>query len=738
MVAGVAVAFSGCGGGGGGGSAPVPSVPTVPADTYIPDLNIYPTEVNIGDNVWYTNEYFASNVHDRIGSYGAWEDGYTGAGVTVAVVDSGVDIKNSDLDSNIVEGRDFAAFHYDTESQGLYYTTGGIGHDQVGEIFIGDGGSGYTVAPTITVIGDGVGAEAVALLNVSGEVEGVYITEHGTGYTNVDFVIDETGTNGSGLVIDDAFLGGETRDFHGTAVSGIVGAERSQLDPSDPYDGSTVGVAYDANIMPIKVFDNYGGATSLNVHLGIDYATHNGANVINLSLGSNSITSITSAPFDHVYMDAVQFNTTMVVASGNEGLNCLAVNGSIDGQCSFPAALPWVSGYEDLLNQDGGWIVVGAVDNNNIITSWSNKAGVTKNNYIVAPGENIISTSINDQMVMASGTSFAAPAVSGAVALMYQKYPHLTGSEISNILFSTATDLGAEGIDSVYGHGLLNLERAFSPIGELRVPFSTNVDSSTTPLIQTQVIAGSALAGAMINLSSINKTIAVDDYGRDFQVNMSSSISYGADTFDFDNFHVINYDGMLLGFDQLRQNIMIGYTHNGYNLMLGTTSDLFGTTANGSLGLENERSYYVTLRKSYPLSGDIYLSLGADYGMGEASGTQNSLISDVSTLHAIGGDIVLKHLSSGFGLGYSIPLKVVSGSMDFKIPVSREVDGSVNYLHANESMTSSSTEQRYSVFHTFNTRTVRITSSAEVIKDSFNINQDKLGYNLSLSGSMYF
>lgn len=734
---GVLFLFSGC----GGGSSPSPAPITYPIYNVeqAVDNTIYATEANIGEKVWYTNEYFANNVHDRIGSYQAYESGYSGAGVIVAVVDSGVDASNFDLDSNMIEGRDFGAFHYDTTNGDLYYTAGGIASDQVGMIMVDNVGSGYTTAPSVTVIGDGAGAEAIALLNPDGTIQGIYITEHGSGYSTVDFLIDNTGTGGSGASISGALLGGETLDFHGTAVAGLIGAERTQLDPLDPYDGGIMGVAYNASIMPIKVFDDFGNAPTQNVHAGIAYAANNGANVINLSFGTTSLNAITyDVDGISVYENALSVNSTFVIAAGNDGLKCLAVNGSIDGQCSFPAALPWVNGYENLLNQDGGWIVVGAVDDNNVMPIWNNKAGVTKNNYLVAPGVDILSTSINGEMVIASGTSFAAPVVSGAVALMYEKYPHLTGAEISNILFETATDLGDVGVDDVYGHGLINLEKAFSPIGTLRIPSSTSVNSDTTPITDTKIVVGGALAGAMINLSSINQTIGIDDYGRDFKINMSSGISYGVDSFDFDNFSVVNYDGMLIGFDQLRQNIMLGYTLGGYSLLLGTASDLFGTISSGSMDISNEQSYYVSLRKTHIFGNNYSFAYSVDYGLGQADGNPNGLISDVSDLHALGGSFVLQDLKSGFGLSYEIPLKVVSGSMDFHIPVSREIDGTVNYIDTSETMVSSATEQRYSVFHSTNIGHINLISSAELIKDAFNINQKTLEYNFTFAAKISF
>jgi hypothetical protein len=81
-----------------------------------------------------------------------------------------------------------------------------------------------------------------------------------------------------------------------------------------------------------------------------------------------------------------------------------------------------------------------------------------------------------------SGTSFATPVISGAVALLADAFPNLKGSQIIDILFDTADDLGSVGDDSTFGQGRLNIARAFQPIG-------------TTTLAGTQVVVGDSTGG---------------------------------------------------------------------------------------------------------------------------------------------------------------------------------------------------------------------------------------------------
>ena len=69
----------------------------------------------------------------------------------------------------------------------------------------------------------------------------------------------------------------------------------------------------------------------------------------------------------------------------------------------------------------------------------------------------------------ANGTSFSSPRVVGAAALLRHKFPNLDGSALKQVLLQTASDLGATGVDSVYGYGKLNISNAMSPQGKVTV-----------------------------------------------------------------------------------------------------------------------------------------------------------------------------------------------------------------------------------------------------------------------------
>src|SRR6185503_19300873 len=119
----------------------------------------------------------------------------------------------------------------------------------------------------------------------------------------------------------------------------------------------------------------------------------------------------------------------------------------------------------------------GALDKNGTtIADFSDKAGTGKNFYLMAVGVDDRAPDEQGTQYLWSGTSFSAPTISGAVALMAQSFPNLTGKQIVDILFKSADDLGAPGVDTVFGHGRLNIATAFQPIG------ATSMADSQTPV----------------------------------------------------------------------------------------------------------------------------------------------------------------------------------------------------------------------------------------------------------------
>jgi hypothetical protein len=154
----------------------------------------------------------------------------------------------------------------------------------------------------------------------------------------------------------------------------------------------------------------------------------------------------------------VNHGVIIVISAGNDG--DLPEGANADPFALIPAQ-----------NLSGNNVIIAGALNSTAtdIASFSNRAGTGANWYLMALGTNVRTVDQNGRVSLWSGTSFSAPIISGAVALMAQAFPNLSAQKIVEILFTTADDLGVAGTDGTYGHGRLNITRAFQPIGSASI-----------------------------------------------------------------------------------------------------------------------------------------------------------------------------------------------------------------------------------------------------------------------------
>lgn len=146
-----------------------------------------------------------------------------------------------------------------------------------------------------------------------------------------------------------------------------------------------------------------------------------------------------------------------VFSAGNSGNKCIE---RVLDKCRIQAAA-LLKLRETDTNAGDRVILVGALaDGSKTLADYSFTAGEMKNDFIVAHDDVWASGD-------AAGTSFAAPRVTGAAALVRHKFPNLTGPQLKQVLLQTAEDLGAPGVDAVFGYGKLNILGALSPIDGL-------------------------------------------------------------------------------------------------------------------------------------------------------------------------------------------------------------------------------------------------------------------------------
>lgn len=302
---------------------------------------------------------------------------------------------------------------------------------------------------------------------------------------------------------------------HGTMVAGVIAAERNGL--------GTHGVAFDATVLAIRADSRNPDGSSAGlftvpgITAGVEYAAGR-AHVINLSLGIAGTqlgdpfgSAAEEAAFEQALIDAMAADAIVVAATGNEG--------------ATEAALPAAYAGDTVVNASGQMLAVGATNNaGDALASFSNQCGSAMNFCLVAPGEAIWTSYPGNNLALVDGTSFAAPQVAGSAALLTQLWPTLTPGEVVDILLTTATDLGAAGVDAVYGHGLLNLNAAIQPVGVLAIPIEGSATGAAVPIDGTVLSLGPAFGDALSGSPLLGQAFALDDYDRDYAAGLQGHV----------------------------------------------------------------------------------------------------------------------------------------------------------------------------------------------------------------------
>jgi len=252
---------------------------------------------------------------------------------------------------------------------------------------------------------------------------------------------------------------------HGTEVAGAAGALTNNAE-------GVAGVAGAAPLMPVRVTDAAGRATSASIANGIVWAADHGARVANLSFNgiAGNATIRTAAEY------AYNHGMLVVAASGN----CACVDPTPEN--------PYV-------------LSVSATDETDSLAYFSSTGAFVD---LSAPGTNILTTARFGLYAADSGTSLASPIVAGVAALMFSANPALTPAIATQLMEATAFDPGGNGYDQGFGHGRVDAFAAVSAATGYVPPPDTTVP----------IIAMSApLEGASVSATTVVDVLASDNVG---------------------------------------------------------------------------------------------------------------------------------------------------------------------------------------------------------------------------------
>lgn len=292
--------------------------------------------------------------------------------------------------------------------------------------------------------------------------------------------IVDTGVNGShpdltGVVIggyntiNDTALAGDDNG-HGTRVAGVAGA----------VTNNTTGIAsssYRANILSIKVLDQYGWGTYADIAEGINYAADYGVRnnvrmIISLSLGGTSDSEI----LRQAVVSAQAKGAVVIAAAGNGGT----------GTVLYPAAY-------------SGVLAVSASDQSDNLASFSSYGN---NIFVAAPGVSVLSTNNPTGYAFDSGTSISTPQLSGLLAMALAYSPNLGNSDLINVIKNSTDKVGAYPYDATgwnqyFGFGRINESKVMESLLALNAtPTLTSTPIPTATLAPCSTITPDPLATA--------------------------------------------------------------------------------------------------------------------------------------------------------------------------------------------------------------------------------------------------
>ena len=393
------------------------------------------------------------------------------------------------------------------------------------------------------------GAAAAQARNVTGFGVRIGIIDQGFDLTHSDF--------SNRILVAQNFYNYRTVTWgaHGTAMTGVAAAGKN--------NSGAVGVAPESFLLLAQVGS---GGTSMTisesaVFRALDWLSINKAAVINLSFGAaytqDFVTSTVRNTVTGTYFSSSKYGVNygannsvlpnyklatdrgsiLVVAAGNQGL----------AYSEFPGMYATRTDANGKLVLGGKMIVVGAVDTNSVMASFSNRAGhicqnavaltcrdpyLTRDFFVVAPGTNIVATQANatsgnkNTAQAISGTSPAAAYVTGGIALMRQTWPQLRSEQLVSLVLNTTKDLGAPGTDNVYGRGLVDFDRATRPQGTLVVASANrNLGQGTVSgsALSTTMVAGGISSGLRTS-TVLAKAQVIDEIDRNYNADLTKAI----------------------------------------------------------------------------------------------------------------------------------------------------------------------------------------------------------------------
>ena len=674
------------------GPAPTLTI-TTPAPATTPVVTApAPTSPGINLSPYTTAEYTANgisagNSNDDylrvVNASSAWSRGYTGLGSKILIIDSGINAKHSEFLNSITDTKDFVRSKF------------GI-NDNVGH--------GTRMASIAAANWDGVGVAGVA-------PDAMLAIAKVTDNTSYGF--------------------SQARQAIAWGVT--IGADVANISANSVYDNASRKTFYQ---LTDGSWANSSAAYKTNYYTGkraTGFYNNEDPKAWAAALGSSEMVIVNSA--------------------GNSGLR----------YPQNPAPMAYATRPDGSLYLNGQMLVVGAYDiNTNSIASYSNQAGHlcqgfnivagTCNDkyrmsdfYILAPGNAFSAGKTGTDVYNSStGTSEAAAVVSGAVAIVRQQWPQMTGSNIVKLLTATANKNLVNYDKEVMGAGLLDLEAATRPYGVVGIPTTGSTKVALSGSFSTNTSGGlSAING---KLSSVMVT---DEFDRDYYVNMAqtsnnkmaradySPIAKAAFYEDYNPYNKLNYytnNGkaafgeydVKMNMNEYQQTAMVEMGKSaklndktkmrvGFGTM-NERSSWMGNNISGALGqVSGSYTQFMNFSGIYNLNKNFSLFGSVWMGYTNANMQSTGLVTNVGATETYSWNMGLDYTRDqhSFGTTVSQPVTVSRGTVDVSIPIGWTATGQVAYDRSTVSIRPTVQEYDVGMYYKYKTPNMSLITYGE-------------------------
>jgi subtilisin family serine protease len=514
----------------------------------------------------------------------------------------------------------------------------------------------------------------------------------------------------------------EDLNGHGTHVAGLAAAA---------LDGvGTTGVAPDAHLLIGKVAYDAGFVDLNATGDAIRWAVENGADVINLSASvnmdptyKNSLVEIEPGVFRSTdtrgtyategfmsmlrYLGTDSYNSmnNMVDAfQDNDSVLVIAAGNNAAKVAGFPSHLAVLENADGSLMMDGRVIIAGNYDlRTGAIASSSNRAGTVcfdynesqntcntdrrvSDFYLMAPGQWSASTWNNGEYRVSSGTSMAAPVISGGVALVHQMWPHMTGENLVSLMLDTANkDIPNYNVN-IHGQGIMDLAEATRPQGDIGLAIGGRIDG-----YHNSIATAGTMSIAGTNIAAISSLMVVDEYDRDFYVD--------GNTMNMSRTPVVNSYAALAGVNIAAENAVLSVSDAGDfgvearvdGVAFGVVSEaqtFLGNYADGAIvDVDGATTVYAGFNFENTQGATTWFG-GVNVGVTTLDVNSNAMMKSASTLVSNAARVGFsQQVGAGkFSVSASLPVAITSGSATFDMPTAVSLAGDIENTEMSSSL----------------------------------------------------